>query len=274
MDDANTLGLYFATAVIVGLGLILTQTGWRRWLSLGCVAVTANGLILTNTRGATLGLVAGGMVLALFKARAHRGLFWMLALVGLIGVTSIIDQGFIDRMVTIQDVTSDSEEADSSARSRIVVLQAQVQMFLDYPMGSGHRGTAALSPQYLDERWLTTDWRGTARSSHNTFMSALVEQGIPGAVLFLWLTLWTLIAILKLRRLELQHGDPNLTTLASATGGALVVIFVTGFSADFLLVEVQFWLFAAFVSVLQLAAIGSTSERAAASPALARHGVA
>ena len=148
-------------------------------------------------------------------------------------------------------------------------------MFLDYPMGTGHRGTAVLSPLYLHPRWLTTDEKtGPARSSHNTFMTALVEQGIPGAVLFLWLALWTLIAILKLRRLELHHGDPNLTTLASAIGGVLAVIFVTGITADFLLAEIQFWMFAAFVSVLQLAAVGSTSERAAASPALARHGMA
>jgi hypothetical protein len=272
MNEANTLGMYFATGAIVGLGLLITQGGWRRWLSLGCIVIILEGLILTNTRGAFLGLVAGGLVLTILKAKVHRRLFWLLAVVGLFGVASIIDQKFIDRMWTIQDVTSESEEADSSVRGRVVLLQAQLQMFLDHPMGTGHRGTDALSARYLDARWLTGRRSGEegARSSHNTFMTALVEQGIPGAALFVWLTLWTLLALLRLRGLEVQNGDPNLMTLTGAIGGALAAIFVAGNATDFLLAEVQFWLFATLVSILHFAAIGSTGERPVASGALAR----
>lgn len=73
-------------------------------------------------------------MLALIKAKVHRRLFWVLSVIGLLGVASIIDQKFIDRMWTIPDGTSVSEEADTSARGRVVLLQAQMQMFLDYPM--------------------------------------------------------------------------------------------------------------------------------------------
>jgi len=226
MDDANTLGMYLATGAIVGLGLLLTQAGWRRWLSLGCIVFTMEGLVLTNTRGAFLGLVAGGLVLALYKAKKHRRLFWSLAVVGLLGFALIIDQKFIDRMWTIQDVASESEEADPSARGRVVLLQAQLRMFVDHPMGTGHRGTEALSTRYLDKRWLSSHRfdEERARSSHNTFMTTLVEQGIPGAALFVWLTLWTLLALLRMRGLEMQHGDPNITTLAATIVSALAVM--------------------------------------------------
>ncbi|MDH3314182.1 MAG: O-antigen ligase family protein [Gammaproteobacteria bacterium] len=267
MDEANTLGMYFATGAIVGLGLLLTQAGWRRWLSLGCIAIIMNGLVLTNTRGAFLGLVAGGLVMALFKAKTHRRRFWVLAVVGLLGVASIVDQKFIDRMSTIENVTSETE-ADTSAEGRFVLLEAQVQMFVDYPMGTGHRGTELLSRHYLDKKWLSWSGHG-ARASHNTFMTTLVEQGIPGAVLFVWLTLWTLLAMLRLRRLEVHLGA-NLTTLAVAIVSALAAIFVAGNTADFLLAEVQFWLFATLVSILRFAAMGSTGERPVASGAMPR----
>jgi hypothetical protein len=261
MDDANTLGMYFATGAIAGLGLVLTQSGWRRWLSLGCVVIIMEGLVLVNTRGAFLGLVAGGMALALVKATIHRRLFWVLAVVGLLGVVSIVDQKFLERMWSIEKIASNSEEADTSARSRVVLMQAQWRMFLDYPMGSGHRGTEALSTRYLDREWLSIDASGDgARSSHNTFMTTLVEQGVPGAVLFLWLSLWTLLTMMRLRRLEPSHADPNLTTLAAGVFGALVVVFVSGNTADFLLAEVQFWLFATFVSILHFANVGAMAK--------------
>lgn len=261
IDDANTLGMYFATGALVGLGLILTEGGWRRWLSLACIVIVMEGMVLVNTRGAFLGLVAGGLVLALVKAKTHRRLFWSLAFVGLIGLASIVDQKFVDRMWSIEKIASDSDEIDTSARSRIVVMQAQWRMFFDYPLGSGHRGTETLSSRYLDREWLAFNSSGEgARSSHNTFMTALVEQGVLGASLFVWLALWTPLAMVRLRRMEAIHGDPQITTLGAAVVGALTAVFVAGNTADFLLVEVQFWLFAIFVSIQQFALTGRKSK--------------
>lgn len=275
MDDSNTLGMYFSTGAIVALGLILAHQGWRRWLSLGCAVVILQGLVLTNTRGAFLALVGGGLVLAMFKSRQHRRLFWGLAVVGLIGMFSIMDDKFIERMYTIQDATSESEEADPSARSRVIVAEAQVRMFFDHPMGTGHRGTAALSARYVDDRWLTTDMTGErARSSHNTFLSTLVEQGVPGGLLFIWATLWTVAAMLRLKRLDAQHGDARLTTLGGAICGALAAVFVAGNTADFLMAEVQFWLFATLVSCLQFATAPSRAVQPEPAAGVPRHGVA
>jgi O-antigen ligase len=240
MDDSNTLGMYLATGALTALGLLLTQSGWRRWVSLGAGAVIMNGLVLTNTRGAFLGLVAGALVFAVCKARAHRRMFWAVAVVALLGLAVIADQKFIERMASISESTVDSEDVDQSARSRMFIMSAQWQMFLQYPMGIGHRGTAVLSPLYLEDRWLTGSADGDrARSSHNTFMTALVEQGIPGGLMFIWLSLWTVGALLRLRSLQVKHGD------------AEVSVFIAGNTADFLMAEVQFWIFAAFVSLLQ-----------------------
>lgn len=265
LDDANTLGMYLATGLILGMGLVLTYRGWRRWAVLGVMGVIATGFVLANSRGAFLGLVAGALVLLVAKARAHRRVFWALAIVGLVGFAVVVDKAFITRMFTIGDVAETSEDADASARSRVIIYQAQVRMALDYPMGAGHRGTATLSPFYLDERWLTTQGGGEGavaqRSSHNTFMTTLVEQGFPGAMLFIALILWWLGSIVRLRRLiDKADVDPDVVTLGGAIAGGLMVVMVAGSATDYLLAEVQFWLFAALVSALQLGERRATSR--------------
>jgi O-antigen ligase len=157
-------------------------------------------------------------------------------------------------MNTIGDVTSQDEEADMSARSRMVIYEAQVKMFFDYPFGAGHRGTAALSPKYMDSRWLAASADGSEaeRSSHNTFMTTLVEQGIPGGLMFSGLILWLLGAIWRLRGWNRALDDPELTTLAAAILGSIAVVLVAGMATDYLMAEVQFWMFSAAICAIQL----------------------
>lgn len=254
IDDANTLGLYLSTGAIACVGLVLSQRGWRQYAAFGGMAVILNAIVLVNSRGAVVGLLAGALVLALCRARRHRALFWSLAVAGVLPLGALVDQSFVERMFTIRGAVEQRDELDASARSRIELYHAQVQMFLDHPMGSGHRGTAVLSPLYLDEEWLTTvsrnDMETSARASHNSFMTALVEQGVPGAALFLTLFCWLLRAMLLVRRLG-RKGDAELATNGAALCGALMVVFVAGMSSDFLKAEVQFWLFAGLASLLQ-----------------------
>jgi O-antigen ligase len=129
-----------------------------------------------------------------------------------------------------------------------------------------------LSTQYLDRKWLTRDIGGdestAARSSHNTFMTTLVEQGVPGGLLFISLTLWTLAAGVRIRSLNGLGADPQLITLGAAICGALAVVWVSGNTADYLMAEVQFWMFAGLVTVFQLSE--KTHIAAAPQPALGR----
>lgn len=268
IDDANTLGMYLATGAICCMGLFLAQKGWKRWLWLVVMALIGQGFVLANSRGAFLGLAAGGLVVAMCKAREHRRMFWMLAMVGVVGFASIVDTVFIERMFTIGDVAKENDpEAEMSARSRVVIYEAQMRMAYDYPLGSGYRGTVVLSPNYIDREWLTLDKGGdestAARASHNTFLTTLVEQGLPGAMIFTMLVLWTLTRVLRIRRLNARGADPEITTLAACCCGALVVVIVAGIAADYLMAEVQFWLFAALVSALQLSEASTRREPAA-----------
>lgn len=258
IDDANTLGMYLATGAIVCGGIILAQNGWRRYLAFVVMALILNGFVLANSRGALLGLVSGALLFALLKARAHRRVFWTLAILAIPASAVVVDQAFVDRMFSIRSAIEQSVEMDGSARSRVELKKAQVQMFLDYPMGAGFRGTATLSPRYLDRQWLAVDHSGDsqdARSSHNTFLSTLVEQGLPGAIMFLVLLVWLGMTSLRVGGWDKRKVDPELTTLAAALCGALVVVYVAGIATDYLMAEVQFWLFASLVVAIRLALV-------------------
>ena len=261
IDDANTLGMYFATGAITAIGLLLlVERGWRRWLSFGCLAFVVNGLILTNTRGASDCSPARSSWRC--ARREHRRTFWLLAAVGALGTSLLIDEKFIDRMSTIQEAITDSQDADFSAATRMTLATAQMEMFRDYPMGSGWRGTATLSPKYLEEKYLS----GGGRSSHATFLTALVEQGFLGAILYVWLTLWTVRAIYGLR-LRQRDASPQFVSLAATISAVLAVVFAAGTTADFLMAEVQYWMLAALISTIGLAgkhsseALGSVRVR-------------
>ncbi len=265
LNDSNTLGMYLASAAICGIGLVLTQKGWRRWACLASLVLIMEGFVLANSRGAFLGFAAGAAVVAFCKAREHRRMFWAFAAVGVVGLVLVVDQVFIERMFTIGDVTSESEDADTSARSRLVIVKAQWQMFLDYPMGTGRHGTVVLSPRYIDERWLTVDAEGNAaRASHNTMMTALVEQGFIGAMIFSAALAWVAIAPLRMRVLNKATGDAELTTLGASLAGALMVIMVSGMTADYMYKEVQYWLYPLLVTVFEIGRTATRERRRAA----------
>lgn len=281
IDDANTLGMYLATGALLAVALVMSDKGPRRWAALLLLPLIGEGFVLANSRGAFLGLVAGGMVLMFCRAREHRRTLYAFIFAALAGFAVIVDQAFIERMFTIGDVAErDNEEADMSARSRVIIMEAQLKMAADYPAGAGYRGTAVLSTRYIDRMWLTLD-KGSndestaARSSHNTTLTTLVEQGLPGLLIYLSLLAWIGATILRIRRLNAQGMDPQTTTMAGVLCGVILCVYVSGQATDYLMAEVQFWIYAALVCCLEIgvrdlrarqAALGGAALPAGAAP--------
>jgi hypothetical protein len=240
IDDANSLGMFLATGVIVGAMLILALKGWRRLVVILAMPFILNGLILSGSRGAFLGLLAGGAVLFFLRPPQRRWVFWSWAVLGAFLAVTLADERFVERMFTLETAV-ETGYIDPSARGRLVLIEAQVEMAARYPHGAGHRGTAALSPEYLDARWLS--WGG-ARSSHNTFLTFLVEQGLPGAFLYLWLSLWGVWVLFRLKGLQRARAPLELTAPAIACCCGIAVVWMAGQFTDYMLTEVQIWFFA------------------------------
>lgn len=266
IDDANSLAMFLGTGAVVGAVLLLQLEGWRRWFCIAAMPFILNGVILAGSRGAVLGLLTGGLVLAFLRPPESRRMFWLYACLGLVLAATLVDTRFVERMLTVKEAVQEDAEIDESAESRVLLTEAQWRMFQSYPLGSGHKGTAVLSGEYLDEKWLTRrrDDEQLARSSHNTFLTTLVEQGIVGAAFYVWLSLWGLVTVLRLKRMQrrgvalLQRGP------AIACCAAIAVVWMAGQFTDYLMAEVQIWMFALLASSLRTIEVALLAPKRAA----------
>lgn len=257
IDDSNTLGMHAAAVSVVGAMLIFALRDWRRYAAIFAMPLILNMIVKTGSRGAFLALFMGGLAILALRPRENSRLFYGLAVVGVLAFGVVASDAFWARMRTIEAAAQQNQDMDSSAAGRIAQMKAGIVMSSSHPLGVGHRGFAVLSSAYLDPEYL--DQTG-ARASHNTFISALVEQGLPGAILFSLLWLWVLKSCLAARRMARMNRSFLLVSMQAAVCASLVVVFVGGQFADFLKSEIQIWLLALLASLKALSALPASSE--------------
>lgn len=268
IDEANALAMQLATGAMMGSMVILAQRRWIQWLCIAGMAFVLNGIVLAGSRGAFLGVLAAGLTMMYLKPPNHKRLFYSFAALGVVLFLVLAPREFWERMGTITAVVDENAQIDNSAESRLVLINAQVKMAQQYPLGAGHRGTEALSREYLEEKYLAMDPgldpSQRARSSHNTFMTTLVEQGIPGAIMYLTLWVWCARTLRRLRGYAREHWSPVQAAELAGLGGALAVVFVASIFVDYLKAEIQIWLFALLSSFLALSMQRTTAATRAA----------
>jgi hypothetical protein len=246
--------MHFGTGVIVGSMLLMTERGWRFWLVLLAMPFVLNGMIQGVSRGAFVGLAAGGLCLFWLKPGAYRKQFILFGVLGAIVFVRLANDFFLDRMSSLRAVTDQNQELDFSAQSRFVIAEAEWKMFLDHPFGAGYGGTTELSANYLSREYLTVDphdpYAPPKRSSHNMFTSILVDQGIVGVVLLCALLVWVWTnagLITKRSGLSSQAWG-----YGAAVAAALMSIVVAGQFAPYLKAEVQYWMLAVMLALKSL----------------------
>lgn len=251
MEGTSAFSAHATTGLILG-GILLFQTrGAVRVGLLVCLAFILNGIILTQSRGAFLGLIAGGLVVLYLCPPKKKLKMYAAAVLASVLFLMLASEAFWQRMESIFHAVEQTEEMDGSAEGRWLLIDAQWKMFALNPVtGSGHRGTAVLSPRYLSEEWLV---RSGGRSSHNTFMSLIVEQGIVGSALYGMLMLWAMYRLVRMKALDRYGLPPSLGLYRAAIGGALANMAVAGMFFDALRLEVTIWFVILLVIVSQLA---------------------
>ena len=257
VNDSNTLGMHVTTGVFFAGSLILSQRGWRRWAVMAMVPVLANCVVQTESRGAFLGAVIGAFVYFLSSPRRHRGVIIGLGTVCVFVLLAYTPTTYWQRMGSINRDIENVEERDKSAESRLVIIKAQWEMFKDHPLGLGFNSTAYLSRAYLDTKWLTAarnediESQG-ARASHNTLMSTLVDQGLPGIVLALAAIVAILSMATELNRSRLATDNSSIGLMRAAICSSLASIFVSGMFTNYLKAEVQLWMIALLVACVHI----------------------
>jgi len=205
----NTAAAHLLTVLPILCVYALTSKDKRlRILALVTAPFIVNTFILCNSRGATVGLVAG-LVAAIILARpGHR--IRMLGAGAAIGVLffALADQTFVDRQKTINDEDAGAE--------RIETWQGARRLLQDHPLGVGGGGFEYLSPIYIPEVIAAHD--GERRSVHNTWLLLATEWGIQGFVLFVFFIGSTIVLCHKVRRLARGDTDFFYRSLAIQVG--------------------------------------------------------
>ncbi|WP_319574693.1 O-antigen ligase family protein [uncultured Desulfobacter sp.] len=253
MSDSNTLGMHMSLILIFAAMMLLKKNTifanrlyWRmcQFAIFVSAVYIANAVVQTISRSAVLGLVAGGMLLIVIKHRTVKKKFYLYLVFAFAGLIYFTPYTFWERLNTITEAVQ-GEEVEASAYSRLVIASAQWKMFKENIFGNGHRGTQVLSPYYLGDEYLATLYTGgRGRSSHCTFLTSLVEQGVPGALLYLMMVFWGIKTIFSYRK-----KDPVMYLYFMGVSASLAAIFVSGIFVDYLKSEVQIYCFAMLASL-------------------------
>ncbi|MEX2123343.1 MAG: O-antigen ligase family protein [Woeseia sp.] len=247
ISEANSGGLQVATGVVVTFALFLSGKWVEKATAIGFMPFILNALVATLSRSGFLALAVAGVLFNLFVPKEKTKVVRAFSLLGLGLFLVITNPVYWDRIDTILVAGEEIEDEDTGA-GRLVLMEAQLRMFVDHPFGCGHRCTATLSPAYLDDVYLTGTEERRARSSHNTFMSFLVEQGIPGVVLYIMLLIWVTRSAVRLRE-PMRSSSGLLPNTYAATVAILGAIIVGDLFVDYLKFEARVW-FLAILMVL------------------------
>jgi len=140
--DANDFAAAMAPALTFLLINLATGTARQRVAAAVLGAVLVNGLILINSRGAFLAVLAGCGYVAFklyyskFQAATQRIAVVLTIVIGLGGAFALTDDTFWSRMGTLQNV----EDGGSSGSHRVGMWMSTFDLASDYPLGAGASG--------------------------------------------------------------------------------------------------------------------------------------
>jgi probable O-glycosylation ligase (exosortase A-associated) len=233
-NEANFFAAFMAAMLpIIAVQLLRSRKWYGKVFCFLSGAFTANAVILCRSRGAFLGLAVGGLVSCFVAPKRHRKIIVVLLIAGIAGFIYLSDESFINRVSTI---TTEQEEMDKSASSRIELWKTGAQIFSHNPLGIGPGNW------YQSVGRFNPDLEG--KDSHNTYVKCLVELGVLGTLLFFFL-LWQSYRSLRFvhdnaNRLSLKEAD-TYTQYYFAILVSLVIILACGMTITMIYVEIV-WL--------------------------------
>jgi O-antigen ligase len=239
----NGMAAFEAQFVVFLLALAVCEK--KRWLQLAYVAVSGVSLVClmySLSRGGYAAFLAGWLFLGLAKKR------WMLiALLAFAFTWTTLVPNAVRERVTM---TYETGSLDHSSETRITLWEDAMQVFdSNVIMGSGFNTYA-----YMHRV-------GNYEDTHNFFLKVLVETGVLGLALFLWLLAKTFRVGMHLSKLA---KDPFLGSLGLGLAAWLVTAFVANLFGDrwnFMQVCGYLWVIAGMAAhALKLAESPAESE--------------
>jgi len=250
INEANSGGLQLATGVFTLGALFLVSSFKKKAILAGLSVFIINAIVTTLSRSAFLATGFGGLTFIYMTPRRYKRLVLLLSIPAMIGFIYLTNPTYWLRIHTIEIAGEDVKGVDTGY-GRVVLLEAQWRMFKDYPFGCGHRCTATLSTLYLDDKYLTGSGSTRSRASHSTIMTMLVEHGIPGIIIYIYMLFW-LYGHIRNQRLVNATSNTIVAMAFVATVASLSSIFLGDIFVDYLKLESRVWFIGLLLSIIQL----------------------
>jgi O-antigen ligase len=228
---ANGLGAFEAqcSAFLIALGGFER----KRWLKVGYFALgvfSAVCLMFSLSRGGYAAILAGWLFIGLVK---QRKMLVLLIVFGMIW-TSVVPSAVSSRVFMTYDPEG---ELDHSAETRVTLWEDAMRVF----DGNQIFGTGYNTYAYMGRV-------GTYKDTHNYFIKMLVETGVVGMFLFIWL-----LGGLFGKGYQLFRGaqDPFLASLGFALAAWMICVVVGNAFGDrwnYLQVNGYMWVIAGLVA--------------------------
>ncbi len=244
--EANTIA-----ASIVPIIPLIMYFGWHgsikvKFLSVFTAALVFNGLVLINSRGAFLGASAAfgyfiaAMMFSKYKLPRQRIFIVLIIISSIAGVIRLVDDTFIERMATIE--TQSSADSEGSGGRRMNFWMATFDLLRDHPLGTGIYGYETLSPIYLDEAFLSSEYGKVARAVHSIWFQGLSEIGWLGFAAFM-MVLYSLYQHLRrAKKILIQNHQYRQYYLLIALEGGMLGFLISSSFINMFRSQILYWM--------------------------------
>jgi len=188
--SSNEFGMLLAAMCPLLLPFLLKGRWYERVFAAAALVLFLHALVMCNSRGALVAF-AGAAVYGLYATRGRMRLIVAGACVVAAAATLYLaSEYFVQRMSSLWSTNLSSEEAvNDLSTGRVAIFRYGLAMARDHPFGAGPDGFRALSRFYMPAENLTVHPGALygVRAAHNSYLQVLVEQGILGLLVFLWI---------------------------------------------------------------------------------------
>jgi O-antigen ligase len=233
--EGNFLATHFAM-VLPFTGILFIKGTTKQKLLLVVVAgLLVNGIVLCRSRGVFVALLLGFVAAIYFAPKGWRSRIATLVIIALIGGLFLVDEGFIQRMQRINPDIGAIEMQDDSSAGRILAWKAALSMARDHPLGIGQGNFFQYVGHYQPDI--------PGKDTHNTYLRALAELGIPGLGLILAM-IWNAFSMLRRqkKRIAVNNLPHDLHLHVYALSVALIIFLVAGMFITETYIEEFYWL--------------------------------
>jgi hypothetical protein len=229
-DHPNVLGGFIAFGLVLLLGYFLSAPihSRARYLALLPLALGGVGLLLTFSRAAAVGFLAG-VLLEVFvipwlqSTRARRSVDVALAGTIMLAVTAVpllANQELIAVRLGQNNAFEENSNEQRSLAEREALMASTNRLFYKHEIIGVGNGALPLAMYRLDDQFQIEYYYQPA---HFVLLDAAAELGLVGGMVWLWLL------VVPAPALWLKRGQVVARPWLAVTGAALLVMTIVGF---------------------------------------------